>query len=225
LASRSARERVTAVVSPDAGARRAGAAMGKSPRGTRAPDSQGLTHPVAISGVGFVLVGASLEVLYANSEAVRILTHPAASTGLPTLHPDVAKRVRGQLENSQPSATQPALTELTSGRRRYLCRAFALGPESRNPFTSASFQPHIAVFLERSQRAFVELAQVSRQYRLTPREREAMALLLHGLTSKQIAERMHVSPNTVKAFLRLIMLRMSVSTRSGIVGKILANAF
>jgi DNA-binding CsgD family transcriptional regulator len=69
------------------------------------------------------------------------------------------------------------------------------------------------------------MAQVSKQYRLTPREREAMALLLHGLTSKQIAERMHVSPNTVKAFLRLVMLRMSVSTRSGIVGKILANAF
>ena len=56
---------------------------------------------------------------------------------------------------------------------------------------------------------------------LTPREREAMALLLHGLTSKQIAERMHVSPNTVKAFLRLIMLKMEVSSRSAIVAKIM----
>ena len=43
--------------------------------------------------------------------------------------------------------------------------------------------------------------------------------LLEGLTSKQIAERMSISTNTVKAFLRLIMIKMDVSTRSGIVGK------
>ena len=31
---------------------------------------------------------------------------------------------------------------------------------------------------------------------------------------------MHISPNTVKAFLRLVMVKMDVSTRSGIIGKI-----
>jgi DNA-binding CsgD family transcriptional regulator len=175
--------------------------------------------------VGFVLVDASLHVLYANSEAVRILTYPAAPTTRRARDPDVAKKVRALLENCPPSPAQPALTELSSGRRRYLCRAFGLGPESGSPFTTASFQPRTAVLIERGHRASVELAQVAEQYHLTPREREAMALLLHGLTSRQIAERMHVSPNTVKAFLRLIMLRMSVSTRSGIVGKILASGF
>jgi DNA-binding CsgD family transcriptional regulator len=44
--------------------------------------------------------------------------------------------------------------------------------------------------------------------------------LLQGLTSKEIAQRMGISPNTVKAFLRLVMVKMGVSTRSGIVGKI-----
>jgi hypothetical protein len=44
--------------------------------------------------------------------------------------------------------------------------------------------------------------------------------LLQGLTSKEIANRMNISVNTVKAFLRLIMVKMNVSTRSGIAGKV-----
>jgi DNA-binding CsgD family transcriptional regulator len=41
-----------------------------------------------------------------------------------------------------------------------------------------------------------------------------------GLTSKEVATRMNISPNTVTAFLRLIMVKMGVTTRSGIVGKL-----
>jgi DNA-binding NarL/FixJ family response regulator len=45
--------------------------------------------------------------------------------------------------------------------------------------------------------------------------------LLQGLSDKEIAERMKVSPNTVKAFLRLIMLKMEVTSRAEIVAKIM----
>jgi len=45
-------------------------------------------------------------------------------------------------------------------------------------------------------------------------------LLSEGLTSKEIAVKMNISPNTVKAFLRFIMLKLGVTTRSGILGKI-----
>jgi len=51
------------------------------------------------------------------------------------------------------------------------------------------------------------------------REQEVAQLLSQGLTSKQIGLRMQISPNTAKAFLRLIMVKMGVSTRSGIVGE------
>jgi len=57
------------------------------------------------------------------------------------------------------------------------------------------------------------------QYNLTSRELQAVELLMDGLRSKEIALRMQISPNTVKAFLRLVMLKMGVSTRSGIVGR------
>ncbi len=64
------------------------------------------------------------------------------------------------------------------------------------------------------------MAEISETYGLTAREQETVQFLLEGFTSKEIAQRMMISPNTVKAFIRLVMVKMSVSTRSGIVGKI-----
>ena len=45
--------------------------------------------------------------------------------------------------------------------------------------------------------------------------------MMQGLSSKEIATRMNVSPNTVKAFLRVVMIKMGVSSRSAIVGKVM----
>ena len=64
------------------------------------------------------------------------------------------------------------------------------------------------------------IAEVSERFGLTSREQETVQFLLEGLTSKEIAQRMKISPNTVKAFIRLVMVKMGVSTRSGIIGKI-----
>jgi DNA-binding CsgD family transcriptional regulator len=61
------------------------------------------------------------------------------------------------------------------------------------------------------------------RFQLTDRDAEAVRHLAEGRTSKEIAQRMSISPNTVKTFLRLVMIKMGVKTRSGVVGK-LANA-
>jgi DNA-binding CsgD family transcriptional regulator len=77
------------------------------------------------------------------------------------------------------------------------------------------------VLLERNATtSFSALAEISEEFDLTQRERETVEFLLQGFTSKEIATRMNISPNTVKAFLRLVMVKMKVSTRSGIAGKI-----
>jgi DNA-binding CsgD family transcriptional regulator len=65
------------------------------------------------------------------------------------------------------------------------------------------------------------LSQVCQQFNLTQREQEVLVHLLQGIRNKEIANRMNVSPNTVRAFLRLIMIKTGVSSRSAIVGKIL----
>ena len=174
------------------------------------------------SGVGFLLLDSSLKVLYASNEAVRIFTYPGSSRPS-TRDSLVGRKVRLQLVRHLPSLGSPSLSHLRSGKRRYLCRAFALGPDSNAPSRTGSFQPTVAVLIERSDRVRLELARLAQQYHLTERERQSMELVMHGLTTKEIAARMSISPNTVKAFLRLLMLKMGVSTRSGIVGKLIAT--
>ena len=77
----------------------------------------------------------------------------------------------------------------------------------------------LAIILERSSNGSIEIDQLSEKFHLSAREREVLPHLLNGLTTKEIASGMDISPNTVKVFLRMIMVKMGVSTRSGIVGK------
>lgn len=58
------------------------------------------------------------------------------------------------------------------------------------------------------------------RFHLTARERQAVGNLVKGLTSKEIAQEMGISPNTVKSFLRLVMTKAGVSTRAGLIGRV-----
>ena len=81
----------------------------------------------------------------------------------------------------------------------------------------------MALLLERN-RTSLHVLEMARAFHLTQREREAVEYLAQGLTSKEIAERMRISANTVKAFLRLVMIKTGTSTRSGIVGKFIRES-
>ncbi len=54
---------------------------------------------------------------------------------------------------------------------------------------------------------------------LTEREREVLNLLVLGLTNKEIAERLVISPNTVKRHLKAVFAKLGVSTRAAAVAK------
>src|SRR5207253_9278808 len=56
-------------------------------------------------------------------------------------------------------------------------------------------------------------------YHLSQREGETVRFLIKGLTNKEIAARMGISPDTVKVFLRLAMMKLGVSSRYGIMSK------
>jgi DNA-binding CsgD family transcriptional regulator len=98
-----------------------------------------------------------------------------------------------------------------SGRRRYLCRIFMLGMDP-----GGKFERIIAITIERDRALLHELER----FHLTDRESEAVQHLAEGLTNKEIAQRMNISVNTLRAFLRLIMIKMRVTSRSGIIGKL-----
>jgi DNA-binding NarL/FixJ family response regulator len=170
-------------------------------------------RPLASAMAGLILLDGQDRVMYHNPEAIKILTYSQLSKGEGTdpLHAALQSllQARKLFNGSFFSA------DFTSGRRQYTCRLFPLAHSSGRAIHAAR-----GILLERATAKLVDISSTAQQFGLTPREQETVELLTLGLTSKEIANRMNISPNTVKAFFRLVMTKMSVSTRSGIVGKV-----
>jgi DNA-binding CsgD family transcriptional regulator len=158
--------------------------------------------------VGLVLLDSKGEPLYANDEATLILGYPEHPTHLN------AQKLRSEVLLAEDGGFRVAET-YASGQRLFSCEILPL-------CSPPHFDERAAwvLIFEPVSRRKDKLRQLMDRYRLSPRERQVVALLANGLTSKEIAERMNVSPHTVKAFLRVIMVKLSVTTRSGIIGKI-----
>lgn len=170
---------------------------------------------IGLSEPGFLMIDSSLNPVGTNSEAVEILAFPAVPEKIKKLDVFLTDKVRSTLIKRQSSdGGLEFVREFKSGKRRYICRSFRLECNIKG------FRISSVLLLERYSSGSAALEQVAKQFDLTDRERETVELLLQGLTSKEIAIRMGISPNTVKAFLRLVMVKMGVSTRSGIVGRV-----
>ena len=178
-----------------------------------------MNNPRPPSPVGVVLLNAQLRPVHYNAEAAAILRYPKKSEDAPSLEAVMAS-ARFHLANLTKSSS-PSVIEFTSGRRRYRCRVFMLDSGDRSGSRS---QPRVLVMLERESRHAVDITHWSEEFRLTDRERETVEHLLKGLSSKEIAHQMSISPYTVKSFLRLVMTKVGTSTRAGIVAKIFDRA-
>ena len=164
---------------------------------------------------GFLLLDSSLRPLSVNAEAIEILGYPGKLANLSHSNALLAAKIQSNLLSPETRDESPFVTEFRSGRRRYFCRSFFVESFPKDPSLA-----RIAVLLERGPFVLTPLSFVSSQFNLTQREQEALGYLLQGLSSKGIAERMHISPNTVKAYMRMIMIKTGVSSRSAIVTKI-----
>jgi DNA-binding CsgD family transcriptional regulator len=175
---------------------------------------QNLGKNAPVASEGFLLLDSSLRPIFVNRAATEILSFPEK----PETHKNLTTFLSGKILTSLFSVRDsrgPALVaEFLSGKRRYQCRAYRVdGPG--NGKTPGS----VAVLLERLSAGSFSLGLVSEKFHLTTREQEVLRHLLVGRTTKEIATGMEISPHTVKAFLRMIMVKMGVSTRSAIVGK------
>jgi len=164
------------------------------------------------SEAGLLLLDSGNLPVYADTEAIRILVYPQEAENVQSLACYLAEKIRSLIVNGR---GLPQARELVSGKRRYLCRIFNLASGWKNCRT-----PAVAVLIERAHQVSFQVSLIAERFQLTPREEETVSLLLGGLTSKEIAQRMQISPNTVKSFLRLVMIKMGVSSRPGIMGKI-----
>jgi DNA-binding CsgD family transcriptional regulator len=175
-----------------------------------------------VSKMGLVVVDSSLNTLAANAEAINILAFPHPAEKFGSLGGWLTSKVRADLVDARSAELSAFVAEFRSARRAYLCRSFPLNVRLTS---RTSVGPVAVLVLERKSNAGISTAELGERFGLTPREQQTVQGLLQGLTSKEIAERTKISPNTVKAFIRLVMVKMNVSTRSGIIGKLVEPKF
>jgi DNA-binding CsgD family transcriptional regulator len=164
----------------------------------------------AAGATGFVLADLDFQLVCANRAGLQILSYPRQLFGTSAI-PFVQKRMRSIFTVERFTVDVQA-SRFFSGRRRYVCRPFLVETPDRPAMA--------ALVLERRDPDQLLLAGVGQRFRLSRRESETVQYLVLGLTTKEMAERMGVSPNTIKQFVRLVMSKMCVTTRSGIVGKL-----
>ena len=167
-----------------------------------------------LAEVGLILLDSSMKVMYSNDEALAVFSYPDRPATGKTAKAMLTEKIHEVFNERALYENVPVV--FISGRRSYICRSFSLGVSLSGPS-----KPSIAVTIERDRQPLYELEV---RFQLTEREREAVEHLSEGLTSKEIAQRMNISPNTVKTFLRLVMIKMGVTTRSGVIGKIIEAA-
>jgi DNA-binding CsgD family transcriptional regulator len=176
----------------------------------------------ALPALGFIVANASLRPLSANHEAIVILLYPEALEPPHSFAEAFEKKIRRSLLRAQSVSSSQGATnsviQFKSGRREYLCRAFLLDHENKNGISNAAA---VLIVIERRVSGCLAVCQITQQFHLTHREEEVLTLLLQGLSSKEMAGRMQISLNTVKAFIRLVMIKMGASSRSEIAATVL----
>ena len=175
---------------------------------------QNISANVSVSSEGFLLLDSSLRPVFVNRVAAEILTYPRKPEAHRNLDAFLADKIHATLFSLHGTQTPTLVTEFVSGRRRYQCRGYRVDVPANGKAHGS-----VAVLLERSLTNSFSLGIVSEKFHLTSREQEVLRHLLVGRTTKEIATGMEISPHTVKAFLRMIMVKMGVSTRSAVVGK------
>lgn len=167
------------------------------------------------TSTGLALLSLDFKLLYADPSAIAILSYP----DLPRQPAGLQARIDALLDEARGSPSPVPSRLFASGRRTYACRAIRLEPQHASARHAA-----IALLFERVHRKEVDyLLAAGALFHLSPRQRETVWGVMQGLTTKEIAAQMGVSPHTVKQFIRQSMDKLGVTTRAGIVGRVVST--
>ena len=184
---------------------------------------------------GFILYHPECElssqrVLY-NQEAYRILSLNGLPSGANAAHsspdfPSICDKWKrlfdqkvGQNIDPSPGNGGPYFINLyQSSRRRYILRGCVLS----HCLSPTGRQKNCSLFiLERVSGDASHLGLSFRKWNLSRREQEIVRLLLEDRSNKEIADTLHLSVHTVKAYLKLLTRRLGVSSRAGVLAVLL----
>ena len=162
---------------------------------------------------GFILMDLARGPLAFDSGASAIFQHPAQ----PGRKPESAlEEIFGSIRNRKRSELQSVAIRFRVGEEKYICRVYLLQP--KQPLSAECL---VALHLEKDCESNDAVSAVAAEYNLTEREVEALRGISKGLSSKELAVHMNISPNTVKVFVRMIAIKMGVATRGEMISKVL----
>lgn len=162
-----------------------------------------------------LLTDSSFRVAAVDNQAALILT-PAEGNGNGNREYSLPQEIASVLRKVSLSDEMGQTMSVQLGRHVYLCRVSVL-----HPCNTGCNEPLLALYMSRETTVEQAIANFAAEYDLTERERQALLGVAAGLTSKEIAEEMNISPNTVKSFLRLVMGKIGVTRRGGLISKVL----
>jgi len=172
------------------------------------------------------------EQLYYNEDACSILARYAQSQGIQTDIPPYVLSLcmmwsetleihLGQVRSSgsvNGGTGMCHIALLESEKRKYVVKATAL---SGSPGSQGEKQ--YLFVMERAPAESANLSMIFRKYKLTIREQEIVRLLLVGGSNKEIAHRLRLSENTIKGYMKLLMRKLGVNNRAGIIAALLVE--
>ena len=174
---------------------------------------QNAIQPLEFSAdLGMVLMDLSFQMIGYDRGAAAILTGSGQSGSGFTL----PRELQQVIQTVSPAELPTVRMQFHKGGGQYKCQTYLVRSQC-----SSLPRKILVVHLERECTAEDAVAKLTTQYHLTVREQQALSGLAMGLATKELAERMKISPNTVKSFLRLIMIKVGVTTRGELVAKLL----
>jgi DNA-binding CsgD family transcriptional regulator len=185
-------------------------------RGLRAAFARPPAEPGPAWAPGMLVLDDRGEIEYATGEARRWLAHMPQESGwgLPNAVLSVALQARAEARagGSEFPAPAQARLRLRTGAWLYV-HAAALRDADGTP-------ARIAVMLEPADRAQL-LSLLVHVHGLTERERQVTELLLTGLPTEDIAQRMSISRHTVRDHVKAIFAKVGVVSRPELTARFL----
>lgn len=186
------------------------------------PKSPGLSQVVAQRTIpGILIFAANDQLVYMNAEAREILssTIPETVSNLCSQLKLMVSSYKFNPSGTEHQRTPSALALSTCGSEAYSFRAFLLSDHQNNGDHGESY---ILILIERiSHCKKINIHKALQQYQLSKREVEVVEFLLLGHKNKEIAQKLYVCVYTIEDHLKKIMKKMQVSSRTGIIAKLL----
>ena len=164
------------------------------------------------------------EVFY-NQEASEILSRSLQSSGKKELSHAVICSLCAQWKGLFEGQENTAETEkgdrnacvidtLKSDRRLYCIKGLKLSNNNANKETIIN---RFIFILERMQTDKINLPLIARSFSLNKREQDIVRLLIKESGNKEIAQVLGLSLNTIKSYLKILMHKLGVTSRAGII--------